>query len=81
MRGLIVKWTAITALSVVAAVTMLDAATGTAWPVLLVRAGTSFGIVALIGWGIGSVLMRTALRRRYEQSQLVQAGSRPRADR
>ena len=75
------KWTAITGLSVAAAVTMLDATTGTSWPVLLMRAGTSFGIVSLVGWGIGSVLMRTALRRRYEQSQVAQAGSRPRADR
>ena len=59
-------------------VTTLDASTGATLPVLIMRAGTAFGIVALAGWGVGYVLMRTALRRHYEQSRTGQADVRPR---
>ena len=81
MRELVVKWTAITALAATAVVTALDASTGAPWPVLVLRAGMAFGIVATAGWGIGFVLMRTALRRHYEQSRIGQADVRPRSHR
>lgn len=75
------RWTAVAALAAAAIVTAMDAATGAQWPVLVLRAGLAFGIVALAGWGVGYVLMRTALRRRYEQSRIGQADARPRSHR
>ncbi len=81
MRELIVKSIAITALGAAAVVTALDASTGAPWPVLVMRAGMAFGIVAMAGWGVGYVLMRTALRRHYEQSRIGQADVRPRSHR
>lgn len=81
MRNLIMKWTGVAALVAAAVVTALDASTGTSWPVLVMRAGMAFGIVGLAGWGVGFVLMRTALRRHYEQSRIGQADVRPRTHR
>ena len=81
MRELITKWTGIAALGAAAIVTAHDASTGAQWPVLVLRAVMTFGIVALAGWGVGYVLMRTALRRHYEQTRIGQADVRPRSHR
>jgi drug/metabolite transporter (DMT)-like permease len=81
VRALIVRWTAVVALAVAGVVTMMDASTGAPWPVLVLRTGIAVGIVALAGWGVGYVLMRSALRRHYEQSRIGQADVRPRSHR
>ena len=80
MRELITRWTAVAALVAAAIVTAMDASTGAPWPVVALRAGIAVGIVALAGWGVGYVLMRTALRRHYE-SRIGQADVRPRSHR
>ncbi len=81
MRALIVRWTAIVAFAVSTVVTLRDAASGAPWPVLVMRAGLAFAIIVLAGWVVGLVLMRTALRRHYEESRMAQAGTRPRPQR
>ena len=81
MRDVITRWTAVTALVAAVITTAMDASTGAPWPVLVLRAGVAVGIVALAGWGVGYVLMRTALRRHYEQSRIGQADVRPRSHR
>jgi hypothetical protein len=81
MRSLIATWTAICAVAVTMVVTALDASAGTRWPLLSLRAGVACGIVLLAGRLAGFVLMRTALRRHYEQWRMTQAGSRPRSER
>ena len=81
MDAFIRKWTAVLAVAVTMVVTALDAAAGTRWPLLSLRAGITCGIVLLAGRIAGFVLMRTALRRHYEQWRMAQAGSRPRSER
>ena len=81
MRALINTWTAILAVAVTMIVASLDAAAGTRWPLLSLRAGVACGLVILAGRIAGFVLMRTALRRHYEQWRMAQAGSRPRSQR
>jgi hypothetical protein len=79
MGSLIATWTAILAVAVTMIVTALDAAAGTRWPLLVLRAGIACGIVVLAGRIAGFVLMRTALRRHYEQRRMAQPGPRPRS--
>lgn len=81
MGALIATWTAILAVAVTMIVTSFDLAAGTRWPLLALRAGLACGIVFLAGRFAGFVLMRTALRRHYEQRRMAQAGSRPRSQR
>jgi hypothetical protein len=81
MRALIMTWTAVLAVAVMMIVAALDASGGTPWPLLVVRAAVACGVVILVGRLAGFVLMRTALRRYYEQWRMDQAGSRPRSQR
>ena len=81
MRELIVKMTVIAASVAALAAAAIDASTGTPWLILAGRAGLAFAIVGLAGWITGFILMRTVLRRRYEQWRLAQAEPRPRARR
>ena len=81
MGSLIARWTAIAAVMVTIIVAARDAAARTKWPLLALRAGLACGIIVLAGRVVGFVLMRTALRRHYEQWRMAQAGSRPRSDR
>ena len=81
MRELIKKWTAVAAAAVTVTVIATEWMSGTPWPLLALRAGLALGIIVLIGWGAGLVLMRTALRRYYEQWRMTQAGTRPRSQR
>jgi multisubunit Na+/H+ antiporter MnhG subunit len=80
VRALIATWTAILAVLVTALVAAMDTAAGTRGPLVALRAGIACVIVVLIGRLAGYVLMRTALRRHYEQ-WLAQAGTRPRSER
>ena len=81
MRSLIARWIAIAAIAVTLIVIAADASAGTKWPLVALRAGLACGIIVLAGRVVGYVLMRTALRRHYEQWRMAQAGSRPRSER
>ncbi len=81
MRSLVATWTAILAVAVTIAVASMDTAAGTRGPLVALRAGIACAIVVLAGRLAGFVLMRTALRRHYEQWRVAQAGSRPRSQR
>ena len=81
MRALIATWTAIVAVLVTAMVAAMDTAAGTRGPLVAFRAGIACVIVVLAGRLAGYVLMRTALRRHYEQWRMAQAGTRPRSER
>lgn len=80
MRALLATVTAVLAVSVTVLVAALDTASGTRGPLVAFRAGIACLIVVLVGRLAGYVLMRTALRRHYEQ-WLAQAESRPRSER
>jgi len=80
MRTLIATGTAILALVVTVIVAAMDTASGARGPLVAFRAGIACVIVVLIGRLAGFVLMRTALRRHYEQWRMA-AGSRPRSER
>jgi hypothetical protein len=81
MRTLIATWTAIAAVAVTVLVAAMDTAAGTRGPLIAVRAGVACAIVVLVGRLASFVLMRTALRRHYEQWRMAQAGNRPRSER
>ena len=81
MRALIATWTAVAAVVVTVLVAAIDTAAGTHGPRVALRAGIACGIVVLIGRLAGFVLMRTALRRHYEQWRMAQADTRPRSQR
>ena len=76
MRDLMVRLTAITAAAAGVVAGALTAATQAPWPVVLLRGSVAFVIVALIGIGFSLILMRTALRRYYEQHRAVEPRSR-----
>lgn len=76
MRDLIVRLTSITALFAGLVAGALTAAMHAPWPIVLLRASIAVVIVALIGTGFGLILMRTALRRYYEQDRAVESRSR-----
>jgi len=76
VRDLIVRLTSITAVAAGLIAGALTAATQAPWPVILLRGSIAFAIVALIGIGFGLILMRTALRRYYEQHRAVEPRSR-----
>ena len=81
MRNLISTWTAILAVAVTILVASMDSAAGTRGPIVALRAGIACAVVVLAGRLAGFVLMRTALRRYYEQWRMAQAQSRPRSQR
>ncbi len=81
MRTLIATWTAILAVVVTIIVAAIDTAAHTRGHLVALRAGIACGVIVLAGRLAGFVLMRTALRRRYEQSRMAQAGTRPRSQR
>jgi len=82
MRSLISTWTSILAVLVTVIVAAVDTAAHTRGPLVALRAGIACGLIVLIGRLAGFVLMRTALRRHYEQWRMAQAQqSRPRSQR
>jgi multisubunit Na+/H+ antiporter MnhG subunit len=80
MRTLIASLTAVVAVLVTVIVAAMDTASGAHGPLVAFRAGVACVIVVLAGRLAGYVLMRTALRRHYEQWRMT-AGSRPRSER
>ena len=81
MRALVFKTTLILALLVALTVAALDLSAGTSWVLATARAALGFAIVSAAGWVVGLILMRTALRRWYEEWRLARTQSRARAGR
>ena len=69
MRRFLVRLTLIASAVAVAIVTFLGILNRAPWPLVVTRASIACLIVAAVGVLAGFVLMRTALRRHYEQSR------------
>lgn len=69
VRRLVIRLTLIASVLAGLAATILGFATGTQPHVVMFRALLAFTIVLLAGAGVGLVVMRTALRRYYEQGR------------
>jgi len=81
MRRLVVRITAIGGLVAALLAAGTGVATGIAWPIVVLRAALALLIVVLMGAGIGLILMRTVLRRYYEQRHVPSGDRHVRADR
>jgi len=81
MRRLIVRLTTIASLLAAFLSTVIGLVTGISWPVILLRATLALVIVVLVGGGFGLVLMRTALRRYYEERRVTPGDRQVRAGR
>ena len=81
MRRLLVRMTLTAAMLAALFAGAIGMASKLSWSVTLLRALIAFGIVAVAGAGVGLVLMRTALRRYYEQGRVTRAAGPSRADR
>jgi membrane protease YdiL (CAAX protease family) len=79
VRALIVRLTAITALAAGLLSGLVTAATHATWGIVALRSVVAFALVAAVGIGFGLILMRTALRRHYEQAH--EASRRARGNR
>lgn len=79
MRDLIVRLTSITAIAAGLLSGALSAATHAPWPLVALRAVVALVLVGAVGAGFGLILMRTALRRHYEES--LQSSRRARGNR
>jgi len=55
--------------------------TRSTWSIIFLRSALAMVIAILIGAGVGLILMRTALRRYYEQGRSTPGDRRVRADR
>ena len=81
MRGLIVRVTTTAAIFAALLSTLLSVATHASWPVMALRAGIALVLVSILGFLFGLILMRTALRRWYEEDQSVQSSQGARGNR
>ena len=81
MRRLVVRMTLICSLMAAICAFSIGAATGVSTQVALFRAVLAFTIVALAGAGVGLIVMRTALRRYYEQGRATHGDRRVPTDR
>ncbi len=81
MRVLIIRVTTTAAVFAALLSALISAATQATWPVLVLRALIALILVSVLGFLFGLILMRTALRRWYEQDQAVQASRRARGNR
>jgi hypothetical protein len=79
VRALIVRLTSIAAAAAGLLSGGLSAATHAPWSVVVLRAVVAFLLVGAVGAGFGLILMRTALRRHYEES--LQSSRRARGNR
>ena len=77
MRRLLIRLTAIAALLAAFVAGFIGVLTHSTWSIIFLRSA----IVILVGSGVGLVLMRTALRRYYEQRRTTSGDRRVRADR
>jgi len=81
VRALMVRVTTTAAVFAALLSGVLSAATQATWPVLILRSLLALVLVSALGYLFGLILMRTALRRWYEQDQEVQASRRARGNR
>jgi ABC-type multidrug transport system permease subunit len=81
VRVLIIRVTTTAAVFAALLSALISAATQATWPVLVLRALIALILVSVLGFLFGLILMRTALRRWYEQDQAVQASRRARGNR
>lgn len=79
MRALIVRLTAVVATAAALLSGLLTAVTHAPWTLVVLRALVAFVLVAAVGIGFGLILMRTALRRHYEEAH--EASRRARGNR
>ena len=68
MRRFLVRLTVLSSMAAGAVVSVLGIVNRAPWPLVLTRACIAFLIVAAVGIVASFVLMRTALRRYYEQT-------------
>ncbi len=81
MRRLLIRLTAIAALLAAFVAGFIGVLTHSTWSIIFLRSALAMAIVILVGSGVGLVLMRTALRRYYEQRRSTPGDRRVRADR
>ena len=81
MRRLLIRLTAIAALLAAFVAGIIGILTHSTWSIIFLRSALAMAIVILVGSGVGLVLMRTALRRYYEQRRTTSGDRRVRADR
>jgi ABC-type multidrug transport system permease subunit len=81
MRRLLVRLTVIAALLAAFVAGVIGILTGSTWSIIFLRSTLAMAIVILVGAGVGLVLMRTALRRYYEQGRSTPGDRQARADR
>jgi len=81
VRALMIRVTTTAAVFAALLSALLSAASHTLWPVLVLRSLIALFLVSVLGFLFGLILMRTALRRWYEQDQAVQDSRRVRGNR
>lgn len=69
MRRFLVRLTVVSASAAAVIVSILGVMNRAPWPLVLTRASIAFLIVAAVGFLASLILMRTALRRHYEQTR------------
>ena len=69
MRRFLVRLTVVSASTASVIVSILGVMNRAPWPLVLTRASIAFLIVATVGFLASLILMRTALRRHYEQTR------------
>ena len=81
MRRLLTRLTAIASILAAFFAGFIGVLTRSTWSIIFLRSALAMTIVILVGAGVGLVLMRTALRRYYEQGRSTSGDRRVRADR
>ena len=81
MRRLLIRLTSIAALCAALLAGVLGVLMRVTWPIVFLRSFLAAVIVVLAGAGVGTILMRTALRRYYEHRRPTPGDRRVRADR
>ena len=81
VRRLLIRLTLVASVLAGLAATALGVASGVTPNVVLLRALIAFAIVLLAGAGVGLIVMRTALRRYYEQGRIRPGDHRVPTDR
>ena len=81
MRLLLIRLTSITAIAAALVSALIGILTRNTWTIVLIRSVVAMAIVVVAGAGVGMILMRTALRRYYEQGRSTSGDRHVRADR
>jgi hypothetical protein len=69
VRRFLLRLTLVSSAAAAAIVSILGVLNRAPWPLVLTRASIAFLIVAAVGFLASLILMRTALRRHYEQTR------------